>query len=127
MPVYFGYERVLESSTYMAELSGKDKQSESVFDIFGIFRSLKRQFGQVTVNFGEPLPLQEFMDEQLPEWQQLTEIPSSSIIHDLPAPGREPCNTHQRIGCSESNKPCCCGFVINCQTKHRGTVPVASN
>ena len=75
MPVYFGYERVLESSTYMAELSGKDKQSESVFDIFGIFRSLKRQFGQVTVNFGEPLPLQEFMDEQLPEWQQLREIP----------------------------------------------------
>ncbi len=79
MPVYFGYERVLESSTYMAELSGKDKQSESVFDIFGIFRSLKRQFGQVTVNFGEPLPLQEFMDEQLPEWQQLTEIPSDQL------------------------------------------------
>lgn len=76
MPVYFGYERVLESSTYMAELSGKDKQSESVFDIFGIFRSLKRQFGQVTVNFGKPLLLQEFMDKQLPEWQQLTEIPS---------------------------------------------------
>ncbi|MBT3830011.1 MAG: glycerol-3-phosphate 1-O-acyltransferase PlsB [Gammaproteobacteria bacterium] len=75
MPVYFGYERVLESSTYMAELSGKDKQSESVFDILGIFRSLKRQFGQVTVNFGEPLPLQEFMDKQLPGWQQLTEIP----------------------------------------------------
>jgi len=79
MPVYFGYERVLESSTYMAELSGKDKQSESVFDIFGIFRSLKRHFGQVTVNFGEPLRLQEFMDEQLPEWQQLTEIPSVQL------------------------------------------------
>jgi glycerol-3-phosphate O-acyltransferase len=79
MPVYFGYERVLESSTYMAELSGKDKKSESVFDIFGIFRSLKRQFGQVTVNFGEPLPLQEFMDKQLPEWQQLTEIPPAQL------------------------------------------------
>ena len=79
MPVYFGYERVLESSTYMAELSGKDKQSESVFDIFGIFRSLKRHFGQVTVNFGEPLRLQEFMDEQLPEWQQLTEIPTAQL------------------------------------------------
>lgn len=79
MPVYFGYERVLESSTYMAELSGKDKQSESIFDIFGIFRALKRDFGQVTVNFGEPLPLQQFMDEQLPEWQQLREIPSIQL------------------------------------------------
>jgi glycerol-3-phosphate O-acyltransferase len=79
MPIYFGYERVLESSTYMAELSGKDKQSESVFDIFGIFRSLKREFGQVTVNFGEPLPLQEFMDEQIPEWQQLTTLSSVQL------------------------------------------------
>lgn len=79
MPVYFGYERVLESSTYMAELSGKDKESESVFDIFGIFRALKRDFGQVTVNFGEPLPLQQFMDEQLPEWQQLKELPSVQL------------------------------------------------
>jgi len=79
MPVYFGYERVLESSTYMAELSGKDKRSESVFDIFGIFRSLKREFGQVTVNFGEPLPLQEFMDERIPEWQQLTALSSAQL------------------------------------------------
>lgn len=79
IPVYFGYERVLESSTYMAELSGKDKQSESVFDIFGIFRSLRRDFGQVTVNFGEPLPLQEFMDKRLPEWQQLTTLSSLQL------------------------------------------------
>jgi len=79
MPVYFGYERVLESSTYMAELSGKDKRSESVFDIFGIFRSLKREFGQVTVNFGEPLPLQEFMDERIPEWQQLKALSSAQL------------------------------------------------
>jgi glycerol-3-phosphate O-acyltransferase len=79
MPVYFGYERVLESSTYMAELSGKDKRSESVFDIFGIFRSLKREFGEVTVNFGEPLPLQEFMDERIPEWQQLTALSSAQL------------------------------------------------
>ena len=79
MPVYFGYERVLESSTYMAELSGKDKRSESVFDIFGIFRSLKREFGQVTVNFGEPLPLKEFMDERIPEWQQLTALSSAQL------------------------------------------------
>lgn len=79
MPVYFGYERVLESSTYMSELSGKDKQSESVFDIFSIFRSLKREFGQVTVNFGEPLPLQEFMDERIPDWQQSTALSSAQL------------------------------------------------
>ncbi|MBU98173.1 MAG: hypothetical protein CL429_03675 [Acidimicrobiaceae bacterium] len=59
----------------MAELSGKDKESESVFDIFEIFRSLRHEFGQVTVNFGSPVPLKEFIDDNIPEWQSLKEIP----------------------------------------------------
>lgn len=70
MPIYFGYERVLESSTYLSELSGKDKKTESIFDVFKIFGSFKYSFGQVTVNFGEPLLLAEFLDQELPDWQQ---------------------------------------------------------
>lgn len=73
LPVYFGYERVLESSTYTAELSGRDKKSESVFDVFKIFSSFRRDFGQVTVNFGEPILLQEFLDETQPQWAQEAE------------------------------------------------------
>ena len=69
MPVYFGYERVLESSTYMSELAGKDKKTESFFDVFKIFGSFKYSFGQVTVNFGEPLLLAEFLDQELPDWR----------------------------------------------------------
>ncbi len=68
MPVYFGYERVLESSTYMNELAGRSKKTESVFDIFKIFNSFKYSFGQVTVNFGEPLLLDKFLDAELPDW-----------------------------------------------------------
>ena len=68
MPVYFGYERVLESSTYLGELSGKDKKTESVFDIFKIFHSFKYSFGKVTVNFGAPLLLAEFLEKEEPDW-----------------------------------------------------------
>ena len=79
MPVYFGYERVLESSTYMAELSGKDKKSESVFDVFGIFSSFKREFGRVTVNFGEPVLLHDFLDQRLEFWDQPLRVTSASF------------------------------------------------
>ncbi|MCS5575240.1 MAG: glycerol-3-phosphate 1-O-acyltransferase PlsB, partial [Pseudomonadales bacterium] len=68
LPVYFGYERVLESSSYQSELSGKRKETESVFDIFRIFSFFKHDFGQVTVNFGEPLPLKEFLNTAIPDW-----------------------------------------------------------
>ncbi len=78
MPVYFGYERVLESSTYRSELSGETKKNESLFDIFRIFNFFKFSFGIVSVNFGEPLLLGEFLDRKLPAWKQ--EPPSA--LHD---------------------------------------------
>lgn len=79
MPVYFGYERVLESSTYMAELAGKGKKSESVFDVFRIFSSFKREFGQVTVNFGEPVLLREFLDGRLENWDEPLRVTSAAF------------------------------------------------
>lgn len=81
LPVYFGYERILEGSTYQGELAGKTKQEESIFDIFGIFSTFKKSFGQVDVNFGAPLYLDEFLDNQLPNWKQETneELPPASL------------------------------------------------
>lgn len=74
MPVYFGYERVLESTSYRAELSGKDKKSESVLDVFKILPSLRREFGKVTVNFGEPVQLRKFLDDRLPGWEEQADV-----------------------------------------------------
>lgn len=74
MPVYFGYEKILEAGTYVDELKGTPKKQESVFDLFSIFKRLKSSFGRVNVNFGDPLYLSEFMDEHLPEWRQVKEI-----------------------------------------------------
>ena len=70
MPVYFGYERVLEVATYMGELTGENKKTESIFDIFGVLRSFKYSFGKVSVNFGEPLILDTFLDKHLPAWRE---------------------------------------------------------
>lgn len=68
MPVHFSYERIIEAPTYMSELAGKDKKQESFFDIFKIFGVFKNSFGKVVVNFGEPISMQEFLDENLPHW-----------------------------------------------------------
>ena len=70
VPVYIGYERVLEGRTYLGELRGAEKKKESIFDIFKVISALKQRFGQVWVNFGEPLKLDEFLDKEQPGWQQ---------------------------------------------------------
>ncbi|MCI0915985.1 glycerol-3-phosphate 1-O-acyltransferase PlsB [Stutzerimonas stutzeri] len=70
VPVYIGYERVLEGRTYLGELRGAAKKKESIFDIFKVIGALKQRFGQVWVNFGEPLKLNEFLEQHQPGWRQ---------------------------------------------------------
>ena len=61
VPVYFSYERVLEISSYLDERKGHQKKTESLRDLFGVFRYFKLDFGQVSVNFGEPISLEQFL------------------------------------------------------------------
>lgn len=71
VPVYIGYERVLEGRTYLGELRGAAKKKESIFDIFKVIGAIRKQrFGSVHVNFGEPIKLAEFLDAEQPDWRQ---------------------------------------------------------
>ncbi|HMN80456.1 MAG TPA: glycerol-3-phosphate 1-O-acyltransferase PlsB [Burkholderiaceae bacterium] len=55
VPVYIGYERLVEGDTYIAELSGRPKERESVLGLMRSLRALRERFGKVHVNVGEPL------------------------------------------------------------------------
>jgi glycerol-3-phosphate O-acyltransferase len=61
VPVYIGYERVLEGDTYVAELSGRPKKKESLLGLLRSVRVLREHFGRVHVNVGEPIPLGPFL------------------------------------------------------------------
>jgi glycerol-3-phosphate O-acyltransferase len=69
VPVYFGYERIVEANTYISELSGAPKKKESWFDLLMSVRVLRERFGTVHVNVGEPIRLNDLLDAQLPSWR----------------------------------------------------------
>ncbi len=69
MPVYFGYERIVEGRTYIGELSGRAKQKESVFGLIKSLSVLRRRFGKVHVNLGEPIALEELLQRHNPLWR----------------------------------------------------------
>ncbi len=73
LPVYFGYERVVEGSTYVGELSGKPKEKESVFGLLGTASKLREKFGRVFVNIGEPIQLTEVLEQFDPQWRKHTQ------------------------------------------------------
>ena len=69
VPVYIGYEKLMEGSSYIAELHGRPKKSESLIGLVRAARVLKRNFGRVHVNFGPPLALAEFLETHHPDWR----------------------------------------------------------
>jgi glycerol-3-phosphate O-acyltransferase len=89
VPVYFGYERIVEASTYISELSGAPKKKESWWDLLTSFRVLRERFGTVHVNVGEPIRLNALLDAALPSWREQrfdddTRLPAvNALISDL--------------------------------------------
>lgn len=70
LPVYFGYERLVEGKTYVGELSGQPKQKESVLGMLRTLPALRKRFGKVHVSFGEPVHLNEVLDRHAPDRQR---------------------------------------------------------
>jgi len=69
IPVYFGYERIVEGSTYIGELSGKPKEKETILGLLRSARKLREKFGQVHVNLGEPIRLNELLERYDADWR----------------------------------------------------------
>jgi glycerol-3-phosphate O-acyltransferase len=85
MPVYFGYERIVEGRTYIGELSGRPKEKESVFGVIKSLPSvLRSKFGKVHVNLGEPIVLDEMLDAYNPSWRR---APAAEGAEEAAPPG----------------------------------------
>ncbi len=69
VPVYFGYERLVEGRTYIGELSGAPKEKESVLGLLRSSRVLRERFGKVYVNLGEPIALEGLLDAREAGWR----------------------------------------------------------
>jgi len=70
MPVYFGYERIVEGRTYIGELSGQPKERESVLGLLkAVVSVLRSKLGKVHVNLGQPILLDALLTKRNPDWR----------------------------------------------------------
>lgn len=69
VPIYIGYEHVMEVGTYAKELRGATKEKEGFMSMLRGLSKL-RNLGQGYVNFGEPMPLNAFLNQRVPEWRE---------------------------------------------------------
>ncbi|WP_158972682.1 glycerol-3-phosphate 1-O-acyltransferase PlsB [Paraglaciecola sp. L3A3] len=77
VPVYIGYDHVMEVSSYLKELKGTSKKKESFLQIFSAIKKLKN-YGIGHLNFGEPINLANYLDQHEPNWREYREQNSDS-------------------------------------------------
>ncbi|XOD70073.1 MAG: glycerol-3-phosphate 1-O-acyltransferase PlsB [Sodalis sp. (in: enterobacteria)] len=68
VPIYVGYEHVLEVATYAKELRGAAKEKEGLWQMIRGLRKL-RNLGEGYVNFGNPLSLVTWLSQHVPQWR----------------------------------------------------------
>ena len=62
-PVYIGYDNVPEESTYLREIKGKEKKTESLLEIIKARKILKKRYGRIYINFHTPMSLKDLLEE----------------------------------------------------------------
>ena len=88
-PVYIGYERLAEGSSYISELSGREKKPESLADFRNLWNILRKNYGQVQVSFGEPIRLDDLLNAHAPGWDDQPPQPNEkpewlpALVDDL--------------------------------------------
>jgi len=71
VPIYFGYEKLIEGDSFISELGGAEKKKESLFGLIRSIKALRENFGRVHVNIGKPVELDALLDETHPDWRDL--------------------------------------------------------
>ncbi|MCK4709638.1 MAG: glycerol-3-phosphate 1-O-acyltransferase PlsB, partial [Gammaproteobacteria bacterium] len=69
IPVYIGYEKLIEGNSYIGELYGQKKKKENLFTSIKSIFNLKGQFGKVTTSFGQPIKLTEILERNEADWK----------------------------------------------------------
>ncbi|WP_028314905.1 1-acyl-sn-glycerol-3-phosphate acyltransferase [Desulfatibacillum aliphaticivorans] len=63
MPIYIGYDRVIEEGEYLHEVEGGQKKAESLSGLVKARKVLKRRYGSIFVRFDEPIHIQAVLSQ----------------------------------------------------------------
>jgi glycerol-3-phosphate O-acyltransferase len=61
VPIYIGYDRVLEEKSYLQELEGGKKEPETLKSVLKARKFLKKRYGKIYIQFDDPISMNELI------------------------------------------------------------------
>jgi glycerol-3-phosphate O-acyltransferase len=63
VPIFIGYDRVVEERAYIHEIEGGQKEPESLKQVINARKALKGRYGKVYINFSDPISMKDYLNE----------------------------------------------------------------
>ena len=83
IPVYIGYDRVIEEKSYLEELGGVPKEKEKTTDMIRSGKLLRKRYGRVYLNVGEPILLKSYLAAQEKPLEEMTVAERQSLYRRI--------------------------------------------
>ncbi len=83
VPVYVGYDRILEEKSYLHELNGGQKEAENFFQLIRARKFLKKRYGKIYIQFHEPFSVKQLVSRCDPPLAQMSSKQLNALIRKL--------------------------------------------
>ena len=64
VPIYIGYDQVLEEKAYLHEIEGGKKDPENLWQVIRARRFLKKRYGKIYIQFSDPISVKELASQK---------------------------------------------------------------
>ena len=83
VPIFVGYDQVLEESAYIRELEGGLKEPENMFQVIKARKFLKKRYGRIYVRVNEPMSLQDLLAQRGKTIGEMTSKEQNALIREI--------------------------------------------
>ncbi|RPJ17888.1 MAG: glycerol-3-phosphate acyltransferase [Desulfobacteraceae bacterium] len=82
-PIFIGYDRVIEESSYLDELEGAQKEPENFSQVIKARKFLKKKYGKIYIQFNDPISLNELFSEKEIQIKSMTSKEQNALCRNL--------------------------------------------
>jgi len=82
-PIFIGYDRVIEESSYLDELEGAQKKPENFSQVIKARKFLKKKYGKIYIQFNDPISLNELFNEKDIHLKSMTSKEQNALCRNL--------------------------------------------
>jgi glycerol-3-phosphate O-acyltransferase len=83
VPVYIGYDRIIEEHAYIQEIEGGKKEDENLSQVIRARRFLKKRYGKIYINFHDPISTRELLADSATALDQMPQKEVNALCRNL--------------------------------------------